>query len=157
MKKLNPEKIIIIDIIIMGIIVIYFVVTALINSFLWLIPIPYIVFIIICILKIIFPIINMIKNKIKPKIYIMNLPLFIVSLLPIAFFIRLLFLDDNDLGRYLIVPSIYFLIVGISSIIYQICYVNDCNNKNLRMGSSILMPIMLLVIIFAYFSYISFL
>jgi hypothetical protein len=163
MKQLKPEKVIIVDIIIMGIISVYLLIYNIIISIYfhtgYLIKIIefknryslifedintfiYFYFIKIeCILKILFTIIIYIKYKITPKFYLINISQTIFSLLLILIFIFNLFVEYE---------LISFLLIGISSILFQIFYINKCENKYLIIISAFLIPIIFTIIIICY-------
>jgi hypothetical protein len=156
MKILKPE-IIVIDIIILGIIDIFLLICGSSISIYRLMPynildIIYYYIIVECILKIIFTIILIIKYEFIPKFYFKNIPQIIFSLLFILIFI-FIFLDEGNRNTYLTVHGIPLLLIGISTLIFQLYYINKCDNKYLKIISTFLMPIIFLIFIFCWLGF----
>ena len=153
MKILKPE-IIVIDIIILGIIDIFLLICGSSIHVYRLMPhnildVIYYYIIIECILKIIFTIILIIKYEFTPKLYLKNIPQIIFSLLLVLYFILSL-LYEYDRDTYLTVHGIPFLLIGISTLIFQLYYINKCDNKYLKIISTFLIPVIFLVFIFCW-------
>jgi len=158
MKILKPE-IIVIDIIILGIIDIFLLICGNFISIYWLMPyniidIIYYYIIVECILKIIFTIILIIKYELTPKFYFKNIPQTLFSLLLILIFIYIFLSEDNHI--YLTVHGILFLLIGVSSLIFQLYYINKCENKYLKIISTFLIPIIFLIFIFYWIGFTTF-
>ena len=153
MKILKPE-IVVIDIIILGIIDIFLLICGSYVSIYRLMPyntpdIIYYYIIVECILKIIFTIVLIIKYEFTPKFYFKNIPQIIFSLLLILIFIFIL-LDEGNRNIYLTVHGIPFCLIGISSLIFQLYYINKCDNKYLKIISTFLIPVIFLIFIFCW-------
>jgi hypothetical protein len=158
MKILKPE-IIVTDIIILGIIDILFLICGNSISIYRLMPynildIIYYYIILECILKIIFTIILIIKYEFMPKFYFKNIPQIIFSSLLILIFIFIFLSKDNHI--YLTVHGIPFLLIGVSSLIFQLYYINKCDNKYLKIISTFLIPIIFLLFIFYWIGFTTF-
>ena len=157
MKILKPE-IIVIDIIILGIIDIFLLICGSSISIYRLMPynildIIYYYIIVECILKIIFTIILIIKYEFIPKFYFKNIPQIIFSSLLVLY---LIFSLLNGYDPYLTVHGIPFLLIGISSLIFQLYYINKCDNKYLKIISTFLIPIIFLIFIFCWLEFTTF-
>jgi len=159
MKILKPE-IIVIDIIILGIIDIFLHICGSSISIYRLMPyntldIIYYYIIAECILKIIFTIILIIKYEFTPKFYFKNIPQIIFSLLLVLIFI-FIFLSEDNRNIYLTNHGIPSLLIGISTLIFQLYYINKCDNKYLKVISTFLIPIIFLIFIFCWLGFTTF-
>ena len=141
---MNNKFIIISDIIFIGLMVIILILCS--NSYIFWIGYAnifvYIIFLIImieCILIIIFILINIFKQKIKPNIYLNNIPLIIFSIIFIFNIIGCI------LGGVLYI-GIPLIIAGIKYILFQIYYINNCENNKLKLITTILVPILYFII-----------
>jgi hypothetical protein len=153
MKRLKPG-IIVIDIIILGIIDIFLFICGSYVSIYRLMPyntldIIYYYIIVECILKIIFTITLILKYEFTPKFYFKNIPQIIFSLLFILYFILSL-LNTYDRNTYIKVHGIPFCLIGISTLIFQLYYINKSDNKYLKIISTFLIPVIFLIFIFCW-------
>ena len=165
MKENKSEIIIIIDIVIMGIITVFLFLCYKyfflglwkgysnilgINIYYMLIFFYYII--IVCIFKIIFIIILIIKNKINPKIYLTNIPQIIISVIFILFAIIML-LREYDRRVYFMVHGIPLFFIGISSIIFQFFYINNCKSNYLKITSTFIIPVIYIILLYLWLGY----
>jgi hypothetical protein len=144
-------KIIPLDVIILGIIDIVLITCNIFHSAFWgiyfrIFDFIFHYFMLECILKILIPIINIIKTKnIKPTIYLENVFQFIVSAFYVFFALSILF-HEYDRKVYFTDLGIPLLIIGISSLMFQLYWVNNLSNTIIRIISNILTPFTSLVI-----------
>jgi hypothetical protein len=147
---------IIIDIIIMLGIIIFLLFSAIIywhpihyNGF--LIFYIYYFFVILCTIKLLISIKNIILNKsIKAKIYINNILQIIVSIFYLLCII-MIFANHWDNKIWITDFGIPLFIMAISLIMFQIYSINNLKNKSILLVSNIITPITSLLLNYIYF------